>query len=170
MSLPERLKSDLSSCAIDPVVVEGVVCEATVRSPWIVSIDRDKMPGKGAYATIRPGRASFFDTFDEALSDAGGGAALPAAGTYYEMVSALSEPKLEIGFKPPLTFVGQIQDIIFLTAPLDLMTSDQMSGLRDAIRLSLREATQAKKIPQVDLRVVLMPEGVKLVRIQEKTS
>lgn len=170
MSLPQRLLADLASCLLDSSVVEGVACEATIKSPWIVSINQDRLPGKGSYATIRPGRVIFFDVFDEALRDAGGTPAVPAAGSCYELVSAISGSSLDISFKPPLTFVGQIADIIFLAVPIEMMAQEQMRGLRDAIHVSLREASDAKKIPAVNLRVVLMPRGVELLRIKEKTS
>lgn len=166
--LPPRLIADLTSCMLDPSVVEGVACEATARSPWIVSLDRSKIPNKGTYATIRTNRSAFFDTFDEALQDAGGHLSPPATGSYFEMVPAMSGPELQLSFPAPITFVGQIADIIFLSVPIGLINQDQMRSLRDAIRLTLSEATRAGKIPSTDLRTVLLPDGVKLFRFEER--
>lgn len=170
MTLPARLVADLSTSQLDPSSVEGVIGEATPTVPWIVSVNRDVLPDKGAYATIRPRKVSFFDTFDDALADAGGGSAPEATGCYYELVSAIGKPSLDLSFKPPVTFVGQIGDLLFLSVPKNVLTPEQMKGLGGAIKMVLGEAVRAGKIPPTDLRTIVMPDGVDLLRIVEKKS
>ena len=172
MSLPSRLVADLAANRLPPLLVSEVIYEATERSPWVVSVNRDAWPqAKGAYATVRQDRVLYFDTFDDALVDAGNVDSRLGSGSYYELVSALDPPGLDIGFKPPVTFVGQLQDLLFLSVPMGVL-QDQAKAreLRGAIKMALSEAVAAKKIPTVDLRIVALPEGVRLVKLVERRS
>lgn len=165
--LPARLIADLANRI--PASSVSVLYEATISSPWVISLDRDIWPqARGPYATVRPEKILFFDTFDDALVDAGDVDARLGADSYYEAIPA-TEPPTDIGFKPPVTFVGLLKDILFLSIPLNVLRDQaQARELRAVIKMTLSEAVAAKKIPTTDLRVVALPEGVRLFRIVER--
>ncbi len=170
--LPKSLSAILQELEVPEAHVLDVCFEATARTPWMVSLDRQATGKPHAYANVRPKGVRYFDTMDAALDDAGGmPTQQPPTGEYFELQDITSRDN-PVEFRPPITFHGQVGDLIMLTVPPHIiMSADQANGLRVAARVALSAAVKSGQIPR-DARLTpfMVPEGVRMVRLVERKA
>ncbi len=166
--LPSSLVQLLRQHATPEDHIEDVICEATPKSPWVVSMDRERTQKPHPYAVIRQKEISYFDTYQDAMSDAGGHFGTQPTGCYYELVDATIKDR-ELPFRPPITFRGQVGPILLLTVSKDLLLAPgQTNGLHAACKAALNKAVEMGQLPKdTDSFTFLVPEGVRLCRLVE---
>lgn len=161
--LPDSLRAVLDEQTLGHAIVQEVITHATARSPWVLSVRGCSTP----YAILcSSGAWIYCHTLSEAF-DLAGGAEQTDRSDVYELVPA-DEDGPPIVAAPPLTFRGQLADILIFQIPRDAaFATEQMARVNLSLRQALANAARDGFISG-NPQVMVLPEGCRLFRLKEK--